>query len=542
MTEHATKPVEMLDAVVLGAGFAGLAMLNKLRNGLGLTARAYDKADGVGGTWYWNRYPGARSDTESWVYCYSFDPVLYREWQWTERYPRQPEILAYLEHVTDRFDLRRSIQFSTTVTSAHYNEATDRWDIQTDKGDRVSAKWLITGLGLLSAPNMPTFKGMENFKGEIYHTARWPKTRVDFAGKRVGVIGTGSTGVQVVSDVAARCGHLTLFQRRPQYSVPAQNHPAKPDMIAKITADLDGYFNRIRRSATCFSFQESDVPAMSVSAEERERVFEKAWEEGGGFNFMFGTFNDIAVDPAANEAAADFIRRKIATLVKDPRKRELLTPRDYYARRPLCDNHYFEALDRDNVTIADVLRHPIVEFTPTGVRTEEGDFELDIVIFATGFDAVTGNFVRIDFQGRGGEKLKDKWADGPVSYLGLSIVGFPNMFTLYGPPGPFTNQPPAIEWQVEWVGNLIAFAEKQGIAAFEATREAEEAWMADCIAIAESTLFAKLDWWVMGTNIPGKPRAVSFYMGGFGNYMDHCMASERNGYAGFALKREKVAA
>jgi cation diffusion facilitator CzcD-associated flavoprotein CzcO len=389
---------------------------------------------------------------------------------------------------------------------------------------------------------MPSFKGMDSFKGQIYHTSRWPKTPVDFTGKRVGVIGTGSTGVQVVCEVASRCDQLVLFQRRPQYSVPAQNHPAKPEIIEHITANLDSYFDRIRRSATCFSFVESTIPAMSVSAEEREQVFERAWREGGGFNFMFGTFNDIAVDTAANEAAADFIRRKIATLVKDPKKREVLTPRDYYARRPLCDNHYFEALDRDNVTIADVLRHPIVEFTPNGVRTEEGEFELDIVIFATGFDAVTGNFVRIDFQGRGGEKLKDKWAHGPVSYLGLSIAGFPNMFTLYGPPGPFTNQPPAIEWQVDWVGDLIGDAEKRGIAAFEATPEAERKWMAECIAIAESTLFAKLDWWVMGTNIPGKPRAVSFYMGGFGNYMDHCMASAQNGYAGYVLKQEKVAA
>jgi len=542
MTDTVTKPVETLDAVVLGAGFAGLCMLHKLQNELGLTARAYDKADGVGGTWYWNRYPGARSDTESWVYCYSFDPALYKEWQWSERYPRQPEILAYLEHVADRYDLRRSIQFSTTVTKAYYNEATDRWDVETDKGDRVSAKWLITGLGLLSAPNTPKFKGMENFKGKIYHTANWPKTPVDFAGKRVGVIGTGSTGVQVVSDVAPRCAHLTLFQRRPQYSVPAQNHPSNPETIAKIIADLPNYFDRIRRSATCFSFVESTVPAMSVSADERERVFEKAWQDGGGFNFMFGTFSDIAVDPAANEAAADFIRRKIAKVVTDPRKREILTPTDYYARRPLCDSFYFEALDRDNVTIADVLHHPIVEFTDKGVRTGEGEFELDIVILATGFDAVTGNFVRIDFQGRGGEKLKDKWADGPVSYLGLSIAGFPNMFTLYGPPGPFTNQPPAIEWQVEWVGNLIADAERHGIAAVEATKDAEQAWLKDCIGIAESTLFAKLDWWVMGNNIPGKPRSVGFYMGGFGNYMDHCTASANNGYAGYVQHRAKVAA
>jgi cation diffusion facilitator CzcD-associated flavoprotein CzcO len=537
-----TKPVEMLDAVVLGAGFAGLCMLHKLQNTLGLKVRAYDKADGVGGTWYWNRYPGARSDTESWVYCYSFDPQLYREWKWTERYPRQPEILSYLEHVADRFDLRKNIQFSTTVTKAHFNEATDRWDIDTDKGDQVSAKFLITGLGLLSAANKPNFPGEETYSGTVLHTANWPKTPIDFTGKRVGVIGTGSTGIQVVAELAKVAGHLTVFQRTPQYSVPARNHPIDPAFLDNIADNLEGFFDRVRKSATVFAFEEATRGAMEVSPEERERVYEKAWQDGGGFNFMFGTFNDIATNRESNATACDFIRKKIAAVIKDPKKREIMTPTDLYARRPLCDNHFYEAIDQDNVTVLDVKKNPIIKFTERGIRTTECEVELDYVIFATGFDAVTGNFVRIDFQGRNGVKMKDHWKDGPRAYLGLSAAGFPNMFTLYGPPGPFTNQPPAIEWQCEWVVRVIEDLNANGVATIEATPEAEQAWLDECIRIENLTLFGKIDWWVSGANIPGKTRAVSFYMGGFGEYMKHAEACRQNGYQGYAVKAARAAA
>lgn len=536
------KPVLALDAVVLGAGFSGLAMLHKLQNKLGLNARVIDKADGVGGTWYWNRYPGARSDTESWVYCYSFDPQLYREWKWTERYPRQTEILSYLEHVADRFDLRKNIILSTTVTKAHFNEATNRWDIETNKGERISAKFLITGLGLLSAPNKPPFPGEEKFKGRVLQTAHWPKEAIDFRGKRVGVIGNGSTGVQVVSELAGQVEHLTLFQRTPQYSVPAQNHPIDPAFLDGIADNLDAYFDRVRKSATVFAFQESNVGAMEVSPEERERVFEKAWNDGGGFNFMFGTFNDIATNRESNAAACDFIRRKIAQVVTDPDKLAAILPTDLYARRPLCDNHYYEAINRPNVTVLNVRKSPIIEFTEKGIRTADREVELDYVIFATGFDAVTGNFIRIDFQGRNGVKMKDHWAHGPRAFLGLSAAGFPNMFSLYGPPGPFTNQPPAIEWQAEWVAETIREVNARGIDAIEATPEAEQAWLDECSRIEQMTLFHKIDWWVSGANIPGKAKAVSFYMGGFGEYMKHAEVCARNDFEGYKLTLAKAEA
>lgn len=542
MTDAVTTPVTELDAAVIGAGFAGLVMLHKLQNKLKLNARVFDKAGGVGGTWYWNRYPGARSDTESWVYCYSFDPQLFRDWKWSERYPRQAEILSYLEHVADRFDLRKNIQLNTSVKSAHWNDATERWDIETDKDERFTARYLVTGLGLLSAANKPQFPGEEKFKGRVLHTGNWPKDPIDFAGKRVGVIGTGSTGVQVISELAKTVKELVVFQRSAQYSVPARNHPVAPEFLEDIADNLDTYFDRVRKSATVFAFHEATKGAMEVSPEEREAVFEKAWADGGGFNFMFGTFNDIATNPDSNAAACDFIRRKIAQVVTDPVKRAIMTPTDIYARRPLCDNHFYEAINQDNVRVLDVRKHPIVEFTEKGLRTEEGEVELDYVIFATGFDAVTGNFVRIDFQGRNGVKMKDHWANGPRAFLGLSAAGFPNMFALYGPPGPFTNQPPAIEWQAEWVSEFIRHNDENGIAVVEATPEAEQAWLDDCIRIEAMTLFGKIDWWVSGANIPGKAKAVSFYMGGFGEYMKHADACAAEGYKGYASRPAKSVA
>ena len=539
--EPIKKEPQQLDAIVFGAGFAGLVMQHKLQNDLGLNSRIIEKADGVGGTWYWNRYPGARSDTEAWVYCYSFDPKLYREWKWTERYPRETEIRSYLEHVADRFELRKNIVFSTTVLSAHFNERTNRWDVETDKGDRYSAKFLVTGLGILSAPNKPPFPGEERFKGRVLHTANWPKEPIDFRGKRVGVIGNGSTGVQVMTELASQVKELTLFQRSPQYSVPAQNHPIEHRFLETIAENLDGYFDRVCQSATVFAFDHGTVGAMAVSPEERERIFEKAWNDGGGFNFMFGTFNDIAVSRESNAAACDFIRRKIAKIVTDPAKLEVVMPTDLYARRPLCDNGYYQAINRDNVSVLNIRKNPIIEFTEKGLRTSEKEVELDYVIFATGFDAVTGNFTRIDFQGRNGLKMGDHWAQGPRAFLGLSAAGFPNMFTLYGPPGPFTNQPPAIEWQAKWVAKAIAYANERHVDVIEATPEAEQAWLDECKRIEEMTLFHKIDWWVSGANIPGKAKAVSFYMGGFGEYMKHAQESASQDYKGYKLTRAKAA-
>ena len=524
-----------VDVVVIGSGFAGLYALHKLRNGLGLKVRSFDDASGVGGTWYWNRYPGARSDTEVTAYCYSFDRELFDEWKWTERYPRQHEILGYLNHVADRFDLRRSITFGTTIESAWFDETTNRWDIKTSKGERISAQFVVAGVGLLSSTNYPDIKGRDIFAGDVYHTARWPQEGLDLTGKRVGVIGTGSSGTQVIAEIAPQVGQLVVFQRRPQYSVPAQHGPIPQQVLAEIKADYDGYWESVRRSITAFGFAESDVPAMSVSEEEREAVFEKAWNIGGGFRYMFATFGDIGVDPAANEAAASFIRNKIKEIVKDPKTAEALTPHDLYARRPLCDDGYFATFNRDNVSLVDLQVEPIQEITPKGILTSAREYELDVLVFATGFDAVTGNYVKIDIRGRNGQKLRDEWSEGPRALLGLAISGFPNLFMIFGPMGPFTNQPPAHEVQVDWIADAIEHVRRNSLGSIEVNRAAEDDWVSECNQIAHSTLFPKVDSWINGANVPGKPVSVMFYMAGMGAYVDRLEQVVANDYEGFAV-------
>lgn len=526
------------DAVVIGAGFGGLYSVHKLRNEQGLNVRAYDKAGGVGGTWYWNRYPGALSDTESYIYRFSFDKDLLQESTWKNNYLTQPEILEYLNHVADRFDLRRSYQFNTQVTSTRFNESTNLWEVTTDKGETVTAKYIVTGLGLLSATNIPNFKGRETFKGEQYHTGDWPVSGVDLKGKRVGVIGTGSTGVQTITAIAPEVGHLTVFQRSAQYSVPVGIRPQTEEEIKGIKARYDEIWKQVKSSAVAFGFEESTVSAVSVSEEERERVFEEAWNIGGGFRFMFGTFGDIATNLEANEAACKFIRKKIKEIVKDPETARKLTPTDLYAKRPLCDNGYYATFNRDNVTLVDVKANPIVEITPKGVRTTDGEYELDVLIYATGFDAVDGNYTRIDMRGRGGVTIKEKWKDGPTGYLGMTNTDFPNMFMILGPNGPFTNLPPSIETQVEWIAETIKYMNENNIETIEPTVEAENEWLATCRAIADMTLFPKAESWIFGANIPGKKNAVYFYMGGLGNYRK---TLEESGYKGFVFDRRAMA-
>jgi cation diffusion facilitator CzcD-associated flavoprotein CzcO len=523
------------DAIVIGAGFGGLYMLHKLRDELGLNVRVFDKADDVGGTWYWNRYPGALSDTETYLYCYSFDKALLQEWDWNTRYVNQPDILAYLNHVADRFDLRRDIQFETAVTGARFDETNGRWIVATDTGATYSAKYLVTALGLLSATNVPQFNGIETFAGEQYHTGNWPPN-VRLAGKRVGVIGTGSTGLQVITAIAPEVKHLTVFQRTPQYSVPVGNGIVPDEEIAGIKANYDAIWKDVKASMTAFGFHESTVPAMSVSAEERERVFERAWQRGGGFRFMFGTFSDIATDEAANEAAAEFIRKKIARIVKDPATAEKLTPRDYYAKRPLCDSGYYAVYNRDNVTLEDVKANPVAEVLPHGIRLEDGtEHELDVLIYATGFDGVDGSYTKLDLRGRGGELIRDHWKHGPTSYLGMTVNKFPNMFMVLGPNGPFTNLPPSIETQVEWICECIAHTERAGHDIVEATRAAEDSWSANCKEIADATLFGKGNSWIFGANIPGKPHAVMFYMAGLGSYREVLSEVVAEDYRGFEI-------
>ncbi|MGM0904490.1 MAG: flavin-containing monooxygenase [Bacillota bacterium] len=522
------------DAVVVGAGFGGLYAVHKLRNELGLTVRAYDNGSDVGGTWYWNRYPGALSDTESYIYRYSFDKDLLKEWKWKANYLTQPEILEYLGHVADRFDLRRSYQFKTKVTRTVFNEETNYWEVTTDNGETVTAKFIVTGLGLLSATNVPNFKGRETFQGEQYHTARWPRAGVDLKGKRVGVIGTGSTGVQVIISIAPEVEHLTVFQRTPQYSVPVGKHPQSEAELAEIKDNYDEIWKQVKSSSVAFGFEESTVPAVSVSKEEQERVFEEAWNKGGGFRYMFGTFSDIATNPEANEAAAEFIRKKISQIVNDPETARKLTPTGIYAKRPLCDNGYYETFNRDNVSLVSVKENPIIEITPKGVRTTDGEHELDVLIYATGFDAVDGNYTKIDIRGRDGITMREKWADGPTGYLGMMNTNFPNLFMILGPNGPFTNLPPSIETQVEWISDTVKHMVENDVATIEPKLEAEEEWVTICQTISDQTLFSKGESWIFGANIPGKKNSVMFYLGGLGNYRK---ALDELGFKGFIFNR-----
>lgn len=524
-----------VDAIVIGAGFGGIYMLHKLRNELGLTVQGFEKGGGVGGTWYFNRYPGAKSDTEGFVYRYSFDEDLLREWNWSTRYLDQPDVLAYLEHVVDRYDLRRDIALNTEVTGASFDEDTDLWTVTTADGKHLTSRYVVNGLGLLARSNMPDIPGRDSFAGRLVHTNAWPAD-LDITGTRVGVIGTGSTGTQFIVAAARTAEHLTVFQRSPQYVVPSGNRPVEQSEVDATKENFDAIWDQVRGSVVAFGFEESDVEAMSVSEEERRRVFQENWDKGNGFRFMFGTFCDIATNPDANAAAAAFIREKITEVVDDSETARKLTPTDLYAKRPLCNEGYYETFNRENVELVSIAENPIEEITPAGVRTADGvEHELDVLVFATGFDAVDGNYRAMDLRGRGGRHINEHWTDGPTSYLGLSKAGFPNMFMILGPNGPFTNLPPSIEAQVEWIGALIADAERRGIRTVEPTRQAEDEWTATCREIADMTLFPQADSWIFGANIPGKKNAVMFYMAGIGAYRQKLAEVAENGYEGFEL-------
>ena len=522
-----------VDAVVVGAGFGGIYAVHKLYNELGLTTVGFDKADGPGGTWYWNRYPGALSDTESHVYRFSFDEDLLQDGTWKHTYITQPEILEYLEGVVDRFDLRRHFRFGTEVKSAIYLDDQGVWEVTTDTGDVYRAGYVINAVGLLSAINFPNLPGLDTFEGETIHTATWPEGK-DLAGRRVGVIGTGSTGQQVITALAPEVEHLTVFVRTPQYSVPVGKRPVTTEQIDAVKADYDRIWTQVKGSSVAFGFEESTVPAMSVSEEERRRVFEEAWQHGGGFRFMFATFSDIATNEDANEAAASFIRSKIAEVIDDPETASKLTPTGLFARRPLCDDGYHRVFNRPNVEAVAIKENPIREVTANGVITEDGVLhELDVLVFATGFDAVDGNYRRMEIRGRGGLNINDHWDGQPTSYLGISTANFPNWFMVLGPNGPFTNLPPSIETQVEWISDTIDYAERNGLRAIEPTPEAEAEWTETCTEIANMTVFTKVDSWIFGANIPGKKPSVLFYLGGLGNYRAVLADVAANGYRGF---------
>ena len=521
------------DAVVLGAGFSGLYFLKKLRDEQGLNVKVFDKLNGIGGTWYQNRYPGALSDSESIVYCYSWDKELLQEMEVKTRYITQPEILRYLEKVVKKHNLMPNIELGTGVSSAVFNENTGFWDIETSKNERCSAKYLITALGLLSATNIPRFEGIDTFKGESHHTADWPDN-VSFEGKRVGVIGTGSTGTQVITAIAPLVGELNVFQRSPQYTVPVGNRPVSSEYINDVKKNYDQIWKQVKSSMVAFGFEESKVPAMSVSESERNAVFQKVWDHGGGFRFMFETFSDIATSEDANKAAQDFIRAKIREIVKDPVTAKKLTPNDLYAKRPLCDSGYYATFNRENVNLIDVKETPIVEICAEGVKTADGKIHnLDMIIYATGFDAVDGNYVRMDIRGRNGLAIKDYWKSGPNSYMGICTANYPNMFMALGPNGPFTNLPPSLESQVEFVCDLIADANSKKINTVEVSEDAVNAWTEVCQDIANQTLFPKAESWIFGANIPGKKNTVYFYLGGLGNYRDQLQKCRNSGYSDF---------
>ena len=524
------------DVAIVGAGFAGMYMLHRVR-GLGLTARVFEAGSGVGGTWYWNRYPGARCDVESMQYSYQFSDELQQEWNWTERYATQPEILEYANHVADRFDLRGDIQFDTRVAAATWDEKGDRWTVRTDAGDECSARFLVMATGCLSSANTPDFPGRDSFEGATYHTGRWPHEGVDFTGQRVGVIGTGSSAIQSIPIIAAQAAQLYVFQRTASYSVPAGNRPLSDDEIRAVKDDYGAFraFNSLMPTAIGSKQPIPEVSALGIAPEERDRIYEARWEEGG-LPFL-GAFIDLLFSPEANDTAAEFVRAKIRATVHDPKVADLLAPKTVIGCKRLCvDTGYFATFNRPNVELVDVSETPISEITAHGLRVADRDFEVDAIVFATGFDAMTGALLSIDIRGRDGRQLRDAWEAGPRTYLGLGTVGFPNFFTISGPGSPsvLTNMIVSIEQHVEWISDCIEYLRDNGFERIEATPDAQDAWVDHVNMIADFTLFPSCNSWYLGANVPGKPR-VFMPLLGFPPYVEKCNEVAAKGYEGFAL-------
>ena len=543
MMQEATMPVSKdmgssdgnkFDVVVV-AGFAGLYALYRLR-ALGYTVQVYEAGSNVGGTWFWNRYPGARCDVESTEYSYSFSEELQQEWNWTERFAGQPEILKYINHVADRFDLRSAIQCDTRVESAQFDTAGNHWTVKTDQGDTLTARFCIMATGNLSLPNVPNFKGLNTFSGKWYHTGLWPTEGVDFTGLRVGVIGTGSSGIQSIPIIAQQAKHLHVFQRTANFSLPARNAPLDPERVKNIKANYPALREAARKSKGANAlYSVPDKAAFDVTAEERERSYSERWAIGG-LNYL-RAYTDLFVNKDANETAAGFIRQKILDTVSKPETAEALAPRDHYVgtKRPCTDTNYYETYNRANVTLVDVKRSPIQQVIPQGVQTQDAHYELDALVFATGYDAITGALLNIDISVKGGGSLAEKWANGPRAYLGLMTAGFPNIFFITGPGSPsvLTNVIVAIEQHVEWIAECLKRLKAQGYDRIEADLAYENQWVQHVDEVASGTLFPTANSWYVGANIPGKPRIFTIYIGGFGVYREKCFEVAANNYEGF---------
>jgi cation diffusion facilitator CzcD-associated flavoprotein CzcO len=529
----ATSPPDF-DVVVVGAGLAGLYMLYRLR-AMGFSVRVLEAGSGVGGTWFWNRYPGARCDVESVEYSYQFSPELQQEWTWSERYAAQPELLRYANHVADRFDLRRDIQLDTRVKALAFETAANRWRIEVEAGAHLSATHCVMATGCLSVPNTPQFKGLETFAGESYHTGTWPHEGVDFSGKRVGIIGTGSSAVQSIPLIARDAEHLFVFQRTPSYAVPARNAPLDPRFEAEVKADYATFRALAKTRRNGLYCATNELSALAVPEEVRQAEFQTRWDKGG--LCYTGSFVDLLTNKEVNDGAAEFIRARIREVVRDPAVAEALCPRTVVGCKRLCiDTGYYETFNRENVTLVDLRNAPIEEITREGVTASGKSYPLDAIVYATGFDAMTGALMRIDIEGPGEVRLREKWAEGPRTYLGLGVAGFPNLFIITGPGSPsvLTNMLPTIEQHVEWIADCLHYLRARGLCRIEATRQAETAWVARVNEIAAGTLFPSCNSWYLGANVPGKPRVFMPYVG-FPPYVQKCNEVAAGGYSGFSL-------
>lgn len=541
--DRASLPREQrqFDVVVVGGGLGGLYALHRLRR-QGLTVKVFEAGSGIGGTWFWNRYPGARCDVESMEYSYSFSDELQQEWKWPERYGTQPEILRYINHVADRFDLRRDIELNTRIVAAVFDPATGRWSVETDQQEVVSAQFCVMASGNLSTPRVPAFDGLETFEGKWYHTGLWPHEGVDFSGQHVAVIGTGSSGVQMIPLIAAQADQLTVFQRTANFSLPARNAPLDPEVERRHKAEYE--HRRLAALDTPFGIAGFPAPtrsALEVSEADRQRAYEAKWAEGGSISFLY-SYTDLLVNKASNDTASEFVRQKIRSIVRDPAVAEILAPQDHpIGTKRLClDTNYYETYNRNNVSLVNVKTDPIERITATGLRTlarEYGPF--DAIVFATGFDAMTGALREIDIRVMGGDALTEQWEAGPRTYLGLMVAGFPNMFVITGPGSPSvkTQMILAIEQHTDWIADCLTYLREHGYQRIEADREAQDAWVHHVNQVADSTLYPLANSWYVGANIPGKPRVFMPYVGGFAGYKVKCDAVAANDYEGFKMTR-----